>query len=89
MVHRCRILINLHHRLAVHHHRRVLNRLLEVSLPQVILHLLEQHKMLLTIQQVLHQQINLLHRAVVVNPKQAKLKQPAIVTKAHHLLRCH
>jgi hypothetical protein len=46
---------------------------------QAVSHLLPvQHKLLLTIQ-IIHLQINLLHRvAAVVSPKQVKSKQPVI-----------
>jgi hypothetical protein len=87
MVHRCKIqykiLLDLLLHRAVNHLRQVVNLLLldqnrhqAVHLPEKVL-----HRRLLIIQQVLHQQINLLHKVVaVVSPKQVKLKQPVIVT---------
>jgi hypothetical protein len=83
MVHRykiqCKILLDL---------RRAVNHPLDQNRHQVV-HLLEKvhNNQLLIIQQVLLLQINLLHKvAVVVSPKQAKLKQLVIVTAKQDLV---
>jgi hypothetical protein len=72
MVHRCKILVSRRHPQVVLLHLRVLNRLPEVSLPEKV-----HHPQLLTIQ-IIHLQINLLHKVAVANPKQVKSKQPVI-----------
>jgi hypothetical protein len=73
----------LHHHLEVLHHRLAQNHHRVVHLPVKV-----RLRQLLTIQLVLRLQINLLLKvAAVVNPGQAKLKQPAIVIKALHLHR--
>jgi hypothetical protein len=85
---------NLHLLLAVNPLPVVLPRHQAVHLPHQVrslhqavhlppgLHRPEQHKLLLTIQQVLRLQINLLLKVVAVaSPKQVKLKQPATVVE--------
>jgi hypothetical protein len=96
MVHRYKIPLSLHRHLDQSLHQVVLHRPLAVNLPHLdqSLHravnlLLVQHKMLLITPQALRQQINLLLKVVVASPKQVKLRQIAIVVKAHHLHQCH
>jgi hypothetical protein len=70
------ILHSLHLLLVVLRHQAVHLQALSHHLV-VNLHHQAQHKLLLVILLV-HQQINLLHKAAVVNPEQAKLKQQVI-----------
>jgi hypothetical protein len=99
MVHRCKIPLSLHRHLAQSLHQVVLHRHLAVNLPHLaqslpqavnlppVLHLLlVQHKLLLAILQDPLQQINLLRKVAVVNPKQAKLKQQVIATAKQGLV---
>jgi hypothetical protein len=93
MVHRCKIPLNLHRHLAQSLHQVVLHRPLAVNLPhldqslhQVVNLLLVQHKLLLITPQALRQQINLLLKVVVANPKQAKSKQQVIATAKQGLV---
>jgi hypothetical protein len=64
---------------AQNHHQVVLP-LHQAQNHHQVVHLLEKvHPRRLLIIQIIHQQINLLLKVAVVNPKQAKLKQQVIV----------
>jgi hypothetical protein len=71
------ILHSLHLLLAVHRHRVVLPLHQAQNRHQVV-HLPEKVHLRRLLIQIIHQQINLLLKVAVVNPKQAKLKQQVI-----------
>jgi hypothetical protein len=63
---------------SLHHHRVVLLPHQAQSRRQAVLLPEKVHLRQLLIIQIIHQQINLLLKVAVVNPKQAKLKQQVI-----------